>query len=173
MLTYARTMSRDANLLGALATAVSDELDRADAAGTHLTRTQSAALNVVASRRGGTIRDLADALELSHPGAVRLVDRLQEDGYLERRAGQDARSVALHLTPAGRRLWNRQRRARDARLDELVSVLPRSSRSSLRTAVEILLAELAAEDDAAATICRRCDVAECPQARCPVALSAT
>ncbi len=162
-------MSRDANLLGALSTAVTDELDRAEAATSYLTRTQSTALNVVATHRGGTIRDLAEALELSHPGTVRLVDRLQEDGYIERRAGQDARSVALHLTAAGRRLWNRQRRARDARLDELVSVLPRSARASLRSAVEILLAELGSEPTGAATICRRCDVAECPQDRCPVA----
>ena len=162
-------MSRDANLLGALADAVSDELGRVDRATTQLPDTHSAAISVVARHRGCTIRRLADSLELSHPGTVRLVDRLTDDGLLERRAGADGRSVALHLTAAGRRLRNRQRSARSARLEELVAALPRSARTAARATAELLLAELATDEVAGWSICRRCDVSECPQDRCPVA----
>ncbi len=165
-------MSRDANLLGALAVAVSDELDRAAAGAAGLTDTQAAALNVLAHDPGCTIRQLSDVLELTHPGTVRLVDRLQDEGLVERRAGVDARSVALHVTPTGRRVWNRQRHARDARLEELVTSLPRAARTAFRTAAEQLLTELSTEDRRAGTICRLCDRAQCPQGRCPVMLAA-
>jgi DNA-binding MarR family transcriptional regulator len=164
-------MSREANLLGALAVAVSDELQLASAGAADLTSTQSAALNVLVHSPGCTIRELSDVLELTHPGTVRLVDRLQDEGLVERRTGVDARSVALHVTQAGRRVWNRQRHARDDRLDEIVSSLPRATRAALRTAAELLLAELSTDEVRAETICRLCDESQCPQSRCPVTLA--
>ena len=164
-------MSREANLLGALAVAVTDELAAASVAAAELTATQTAALNVVVHHPGCTIRELSAVLELTHPGTVRLVDRLQDEGLLERRAGVDARSVALHVTPAGRRVWNRQRHARDERLAELVGSLSRGSRAALRGAVELLLAELTTDEGRAESICRLCDESQCPQDRCPVTLA--
>jgi MarR family transcriptional repressor of emrRAB len=148
-------MSREANLLGALAVAVSDELTAAALEVADLSPTQTAALNVLAQHPGRTIRELSEVLDLTHPGTVRLVDRLQDEGLVERRAGADGRSVALHVTPAGRRVWNRQRHARAARLEALVAALPRSSRAEVRYAAELLLAELAASARRADAICRR------------------
>ncbi|UDY35636.1 MarR family winged helix-turn-helix transcriptional regulator [Dermatobacter hominis] len=164
-------MSREANLLGALAVAVCDELEAASLAAADLTATQTAALNVLAHHPGCTIRELSQVLELSHPGTVRLVDRLQDEGLVERRSGVDARSVALHVTAAGRRVWNRQRHARDARLAEVVASLPRASRADLRGAAELLLAALTTDEDRAESICRLCDESQCPQDRCPVTLA--
>jgi DNA-binding MarR family transcriptional regulator len=162
-------MSRDANLLGALALAVTDELQQAAASAADLTSTQAGALNILAQSPGRTIRELSDVLELSHPGTVRLIDRLQDDGLVERRSGTDARSVALHVTPAGRRVWNRQRHAREARLEEIVSGLPRASRAAFRSTAELVLAALSTDELRAETICRLCDQSQCPQHRCPVA----
>ena len=51
--------------------------------------------------------DLRNVLGLTPSGAVRLVDRLAADGYVERRAGADGRSLALRLTPAGSRVARR------------------------------------------------------------------
>lgn len=170
---YLHAMSRDASLLGALAVAIIDELDAAADAVSTLTSTQRAALNVIAQHRGATIRDVADVLKMSHPGTVRLIDRLQADDYVERRAGHDARSVALHLTPTGRRLWNRQRSARNAALEGLIAALPRASRSAARDVATTLLTHLSVDQTRAGSICRFCDESECPQDRCPVAVSSS
>ncbi len=170
---YAARMSRDANILGALAVAIVDELDAAEADVSTLTSTQRAALNVIVQHRGSAIRELADVLGMSHPGTVRLVDRLQTEGLVDRRPGPDARSVALHPTPAGRRLWNRQRSARNAALEDLIAALPRSVRSTTRDVASLLLVHLSTDEARAATICRFCDESECPQDRCPVALAAS
>ena len=164
-------MSRDASLLGALAVAIADELDAAAAATSTLSGVQRAALNVIAQHHGCTIRDLADVLDMSHPGAVRLVVRLQAEGFVERRPGPDARSVSLRLTAPGRRSWNRQRSARNVALEDLVAALPRPARSAVREAASLLLTHLSTDDGRAASICRFCDESECPQDRCPVALA--
>src|SRR5688572_20555675 len=60
-----------------------------------------AALHGLAS--GQSIDALRRIVGLTHSGAVRLVDRLAGAGLVERRVGADQRSVALHLTPEGRR----------------------------------------------------------------------
>jgi DNA-binding MarR family transcriptional regulator len=49
-----------------------------------------------------SIDALRSGVGLSHPGAVRLVDRLAARGLVARRASaDDGRRVALHLTRAG------------------------------------------------------------------------
>jgi DNA-binding MarR family transcriptional regulator len=49
--------------------------------------------------------DLADWLTLSRGGITKLVDRLQEAGYLERvSCAEDRRSLQAELTPAGERM---------------------------------------------------------------------
>lgn len=54
--------------------------------------------------------DLAEWLTLSRGGITKLVDRLQEAGYLARvSCGQDRRSIRAELTPAGRRLLKHMR----------------------------------------------------------------
>ncbi|MCP3057478.1 MarR family transcriptional regulator [Myxococcus sp. K38C18041901] len=46
---------------------------------------------------------LAERLLVDAPAASRLVDRLEEDGLVLRRAGEDRRCVRLELTAAGER----------------------------------------------------------------------
>jgi MarR family 2-MHQ and catechol resistance regulon transcriptional repressor len=49
--------------------------------------------------------ELADRLTLSRGGITKLVDRLEEAGYLQRVAcAQDRRSLHAELTPAGERM---------------------------------------------------------------------
>ena len=93
----------DANQLGALALALSDRLaTAAEPVGGATAAEALVALNGTAA--GGSIDALAGIVGLSHSGTVRLVDRLERDGHVERRRGADQRSAALILTPAGRRL---------------------------------------------------------------------
>ena len=54
-------------------------------------------------RGGATIGALAERLQISHHGAVQLVDRLaRRDMVVRRRVGRDRRHVVVELRPAGR-----------------------------------------------------------------------
>lgn len=67
------------------------------------TRAQWSVLGRVRRQEGLTQVDLASQLELQPISLVRLLDRLVEQGYLERRTDkQDRRMKRLYLTDAGR-----------------------------------------------------------------------
>ena len=63
-----------------------------------------AALIVIGYAAGLSNDMLRRIVGLSHPGAVRLVDKLVSDGLVERGPGRDGRQVALQLTKRGRRV---------------------------------------------------------------------
>ena len=115
-------------------------------------------------------RRLSAVVGLSHSGTVRLVDRLEADGLLERRRGADQRSAALLLTPAGRRAARHTLRNRDANLQFIVSLLTEDQQDALIDVAEKVLGELGARPDAERRICRLCDVDACGRSRgeCPV-----
>lgn len=60
-----------------------------------------AAIIHLGSVTGISILELSEVLGLSHAGAVRLVDRLVEDGMIDRSRGRDGRSRILTLTAKG------------------------------------------------------------------------
>ncbi len=162
---------RTANLLGALAGVVRE---RAEPPKGHPneTDTATAALKLVDELPGVSNRALSEALGLSHPATVRLLDRLEAAGLVERRPGTDRRAVALHVTAAGRR---RVHAVLDERLDglhALVEVLSPEQRRQLDAIAETLLAHAVATPVGAAHVCRLCATAACPQDRCPVHLRA-
>ena len=96
---------RTANLLGALALTLSDRASAAVHAGAGVSGSDAAALVTLRNYAEGEPLDLLRrALALSHPAVVRLADRLQARGLVERHRGaSDGRAVALRLTPTGRR----------------------------------------------------------------------
>lgn len=90
------------NLLGALATGVADRVRGAALDGTTFGGETAAALVVVGHTPGLSINQLGRVLRLSHPGTVRLVDRLANAGHVARSlAPHDRRTVALNLTEEG------------------------------------------------------------------------
>ena len=90
-----------ANLLGAVGLAVSDRvLETARTILNHSGETP-AALVVIGYGQGPSNDLLRRILGLSHPGTVRLVDRLVTDGLVERKKGPDNRTIALYLTREG------------------------------------------------------------------------
>ncbi|MCY1041246.1 MarR family winged helix-turn-helix transcriptional regulator [Corallococcus sp. bb12-1] len=54
---------------------------------------------------------IAERLLIDAPAVSRLVDRLEEDGLVERRAGENRRCVRLEATDAGRREFQALERA--------------------------------------------------------------
>lgn len=154
-------MSRDANLLGACALAIAGRLP-ADAA-------DAALIALSTWLAGGTVDRLARAVALTHSGAVRLADRLEADGLLERRPGPDGRTRALHLTPAGLRTAAGLQAARFAALEDVLVALDGAERSALAQTAEKLLARITAGGAAPGHTCRLCEPDVCGHPdRCPV-----
>lgn len=160
--------SRDANLLGALATGIQDTVRDALVAESGLDGTAVAALLVVRERPGQSITQLAAALRLTHSGAVRSVDRLTAHGLVARGRGQDERSRGLVLTPEGRAMTDRVLAARRRLLQALLEDLHPDERACFARAAERLLAQLPASRADAWRICRTCEHDVCRGPACPV-----
>lgn len=154
-----------ANLLGALATMVSDGVTSAVAAPPEVLGDQTA-LALIAKYPDCTIQDLRDPLGLSHSGCVRLVDRLVAADLVERRAAEDGRAVALRLTRRGRTMAAAQVVRRADGLRQLVDVLTDHEREALGQIASRLLAGGTPTPRAAGKTCRLCDYAACVE--CPM-----
>jgi DNA-binding MarR family transcriptional regulator len=88
-----------------------------------------------------TLRELAERLDMTSPGAVKIVDAMEAEGYLERSGDPDDRRVRrIALTPRGRSALQaaREFHARfEADLaDRLGPVRVRHTRAALRTIVD-------------------------------------
>jgi MarR family transcriptional regulator, transcriptional regulator for hemolysin len=110
---------------------------RAKSRGT--TRAQWIVLFRLREQEGLSQVDLADVLELQPISLVRLLDRLVDQGLLERRSDpHDRRANQLFLTATGRRLVDDLDSLRDAiATDVLADVSPAAIRTSLEALVSV------------------------------------
>ena len=160
-----------ANVLGALALVVTDEMGRAVAAAVHdRSTTDATALAALAEfLDGSTLDRLHEVLGVTPSGAVRLVDRLAEAGLVVRDAGPDGRSRAVRLTGVGHERAREVRGARAAYLSSLTSGLSGEDVAELRRLLALVMANVVAGKDGGAWTCRLCDLTACrrPQGECP------
>jgi MarR family transcriptional regulator, negative regulator of the multidrug operon emrRAB len=166
---------RTANLLGALALTLADRADAAVRDGAGVAGSDAAALVTLRNYAEGEPLDLLrKALALSHPGVVRLADRLEARGLVERRrSDRDGRAVALELTPAGRRAGDEALAARAGALDAALGALDASERRALEGMLERMLGVETTDAVASLVICRMCDPDVCGHpGRCPVTQAA-
>jgi DNA-binding MarR family transcriptional regulator len=164
-------MKRDANLLGALALVIADRTADAVAAAAGQSQTAATALSALHHFLDAPSIDmLRQVLGLTSSGAVRLVDRLEEAGYVARQPGIDGRSVSVSLTESGRRAAERVSAARTAVLEGALSGLSPDERQALEHLVSRVLAEMVRAPGATRWICRLCDTGTCGSetGRCPV-----
>lgn len=155
------------NIFGALALAVSDDL---------LAETQkeapepgfaAAAVSLLRHEPGMSIDQLRRGLPLSHPGAVRLVDRLAADGLVVRQpSARDRRAVSLNLTPTGEQACAKIRAARGVSVGKALDALNADERATFGALVEKMLSALVQGEDHAYAVCRLCDEVAC--GKCPV-----
>ncbi len=164
-------MERTANLLGALGLALYDELTATVVDAVGLSPIDAAAINAIGQQRGASVSFVAMVTGLTHAGAVRVVNRLVASELVERGPGPDDRTVAVGLTPAGRKVWAKQRKARSRQLEVLVARLDPKLKSSVDNVLETLLTALAGDARHAEHLCRLCDESACPQNSCPVTLA--
>jgi MarR family transcriptional repressor of emrRAB len=164
---------RDANILGAASLAITDALldGIADADGHG--PSEAAALVHLRLRPAENIDFLARVIGLSHPAAVRVVDRLVSEGLAERREGRDRRARSLVLTPTGRRAADRALAGRAEALEAALDPLSARERRELTALLEKLLDSLTEDRWGARHICRLCDYPVCSRPACPVDRAAT
>lgn len=158
-----------ANMLGALGLAVADRIEVAAREILHHAGETPAALVVIGYGLGPSNDRLRQVLGLSHPGTVRLIDRLVADGLVERRAGQDRRAVALHLTARGSEVREELLQGRLAAIRPLLEPLSDGERETLAALLAKMLQAMAPDDSARCSLCRLCDDRAC--VACPIPAS--
>lgn len=128
-----------------------------------------AALIVIGYGLGPSNDQLRRILGLSHPGAVRLLDRLVADGLVERRPARDRRAVALFLTEQGHAVRETLLAERLAAIKPLLSPLSEAEEEALAALLSRLLASLPSSDLERCQLCRMCDDRVCTD--CPIPAS--
>jgi DNA-binding MarR family transcriptional regulator len=168
-----RTMDeRTVNLLGALVVALGDALDEATEIAAGHGGAGPAALATVAQWSAPAVHALGERVGLSQSAGVRLVSRLEADGLLERNPGRDGRTLAIAVTPAGTERATQVLAARRQVLEAALVALPAGDQEQLVVLLERILHHLTGGTADAGRICRLCEVAICPQNRCPVTIAA-
>lgn len=158
---------RLSNLLGALALGLADRVRWVALDETGLGGEAAAALVLIGYVPEMSIHGLSDALRLSHPGAVRLVDRLERSGLAARGAARhDRRAVSLALTDAGSAARTAILSRRRNLLNKALETIPARDRHVLERVAEAVLRTLPDDATSALTICRFCDGGRCPD--CPM-----
>lgn len=157
-----------ANVLGALGVAIAGDVQAEVAAFTESTLSVGTAVNVIGSwGAGSSVDELARALGVTHSRAVRIADKLETDGLLERRRGDtDGRQVALHPTERGRHEASLLHQVRERAMERWLAPLDAEERATLGALVDKMLEARPGE---AVHTCRLCDATRCGHpGRCPV-----
>ncbi|MCC5601212.1 MarR family winged helix-turn-helix transcriptional regulator [Nostoc favosum] len=162
------TEERTLNLLGALALSVVDGLNAVVEASVGHGGETPAALVTLGAEPGLSINTLRQVLNLSHPGTVRLIDRLETQGLVERRAGSDGRTLALFLTDAGHERRQTILTERRQQLQFAVTSLTPDEYEQLTQLLEKMLTAMTTNELRAFAICRLCEEEVCPSECCPV-----
>ncbi|MBD2100934.1 MarR family winged helix-turn-helix transcriptional regulator [Leptolyngbya sp. FACHB-261] len=162
------TEERTLNLLGALALSVVDGLEAVVEASMGHGGETPAALVTLGAEPGLSINTLRQILNLSHPGTVRLIDRLEAQGLVERRSGSDGRTLALFLTDLGYERRQATLTERRQQLKFAVNSLTPDECEQLTHLLEKMLTAMTTSELRAFAICRLCEEEVCPSDRCPV-----
>jgi DNA-binding MarR family transcriptional regulator len=164
-------LDQAANLLGALSLVIADRMaDDMEQAGGRSGSNAAALSALLHFLDQPSVDLLRQVLGLTPSGTVRLVDRLEQDGYVQRGPGADGRSVSLSLTEVGQVTAERVVAARTQVLSSALAVLTEDERELARELFGKVLAGLIRGPGATRWICRLCDTGACRAAPggCPV-----
>ncbi len=168
-------LDRAGNLLGALSLVITDQATDAIAAAAGRSESAAAALSALLQFLDRpTVDLLRQVLGLTSSGTVRLLDRLEESGYVRREPGADGRSTSVVLTDAGGQAARRVAEARARVLREAMGALSRDERAVFEELVSKLLVGMMRGPGATRWICRLCEIGVCRGAPggCPVGKAA-
>ncbi|MEM9355005.1 MAG: MarR family transcriptional regulator [Pseudomonadota bacterium] len=158
--------NRTANLLGVVALAITDRIENTAREILSHTGETPAALVVIGYGFGPSNDRLRRILGLSHPGTVRLIDRLVADSLVERRKGRDKRAVALYLTKRGMAVREKLLKGRLAAIRPLLEPLSAAEQEAFAALLHKMLSSMETTDMERCTLCRLCDDRVC--SNCPI-----
>lgn len=164
-----------ANVLGAVALAVTDQSAAASNAGTDLSASAASAMSALSEFLDHpTLDELRKVIGLTASGVVRLVDRLVEAGLVTRGPGSDGRSRAVVLTERGRLAAKKVKTARLTSLEGMLSGLSDAEQATLHGLLGRVLGTIVEQKSGGAWICRQCDLGACERAagHCPAQVAA-
>jgi MarR family transcriptional regulator, negative regulator of the multidrug operon emrRAB len=156
-----------ADWAGALASAIDAKVMRAVG---DWSATEMGALLTCLSFGEVGIGDLGEVLGLTGSGAVRLVDRLEQDELVARQARQ-GRSVSVRLSARGRRLAVDLRRRRLGAIEDLLASLSADERVLIANLLAKMLHSAELDAPRARMVCRFCDHRRCEGDTCPIGRS--
>jgi DNA-binding MarR family transcriptional regulator len=129
----------------------------ADAPCQNLSRSQWEGTLFVQRHAYCSIRDLAEGLAVSHPAAVKMVERLVRKGLLERRESmQDRRVVELSLSPLGDRCVDSVRDQRAQALEKFLAEMSPEDTERLLTGLHAFLEAVLQDRETAEAVCLHC-----------------
>jgi MarR family transcriptional regulator, negative regulator of the multidrug operon emrRAB len=165
--------ARTANLLGAAALGVADLLLEGATALAGVGQSASAGLVMLTHAPGLSVTELGRRIGLSQPATARMVDQLESQGLVERRASL-GRAVAVHPTRSGRRASSAALAGRQGLLSELVADMSETEQEALDGVLTKMLASLEGRIGHPDVVCRLCDRPACiaQGAVCPVSQAA-
>jgi len=149
------------NSLSALALMIGDASTAAVRAATGLSPQELAALVLIRNRPGCSVTWLHERLGLTQSGAVRLIDRLQELGLVNRARTAGRREVSLSISPRGEAVADRGVSARGRAIESQLDGLPSVDRDELLSLIERLLRARSRPRDEGDVACRLCDWSLC------------
>lgn len=162
-------IDRLANLLGAAALAVTDEMVNDAVGSSQLNTSQATALTVLRGESGLSITELSKRLGLHQSACTRVVNSLETTGLVERRHSF-GKWIVVHLTGQGIRVAEQILKTRGQSLAGVLEHLDDQTRVALADGLEKLLTGLYDQIRSSDRICRMCDRPSCtPEGSvCPV-----
>ncbi|RBL65170.1 hypothetical protein C3E98_044510, partial [Pseudomonas sp. MWU13-2625] len=129
----------------------------------------ASALVFLGNNPGRNVDGVAKTLHLAHSSAVRLLEKLQESGFLESHHGADRRCVEYSLTRKGKRVVEQMQIRRQRALATFVKDWTQfEEKKTLEEHLETLLSCASTDVVTCDRICRLCDEGACDLKRCPV-----
>lgn len=128
------------------------ELDEMD-----ITISQLQALTSIAERRKSSVGAIAERLGVTHPAAVKLIDKLVKKELVTRGiAAADHRQSEIEITHEGLRLINLVRRERMERLTQVLDRMPADDRQALIQGLEAFVLAALRDEGALNALCVSC-----------------
>jgi DNA-binding MarR family transcriptional regulator len=128
------------------------ELDELD-----ITLSQLQALTFVAERGTCSVGAIAEGLGVTHPAAVKLVEKLVRKDLVTRGVMEgDHRQSAIGVTPSGRRLVNEIRKERQQRLERVLDRMTAAERQALIQGLQGFVTAALCDDSALDQLCLSC-----------------
>lgn len=158
-----------ANKLGAFAVLLADTLENAYGS---LSPSAASLLLTLFYGRDATATALAKVAGVSQPTAVRVLDGLVRQGFIERK-NRTGRTTLLCVTRAGRERARLLQAARLGAMETILSGLNARERATFERMLDTILGAATTSRALARTICRLCDHPACDGPLCPVGTRAS